>query len=363
MQIINNNLHKIFLGLAYHTISTTENLNDLWKLVDEIATTFTLWVNSNLKSELLMSEITDFSKQTTNKENNINQFVGLYRKFHGDISQISNIMNVTSATALNYKREALKRGLLSKSEIYIFSNRLKQYVLLNPATTNAAELDKSTIAKMEIVATTTDPTMSVVKPITAKPAVTKTAPANIQHREKVNLTEKLGVSNPAPVADNSEKTNSVNDGSPVWLSERLNLSEYWVYDYSRPIPTECGNCGNKCWATELWLVSRRLHKLKLVDAEFDSLDSLQDFLDPRKELAAKNNIYPLEKIDAELAGVNEKDQRNKCRAAKKQSQFSRFLEYYHEFHGDATKIAAAMGVEKQSVYSYKNKAKTMGVLK
>lgn len=218
-------------------------------------------------------------------------------------------------------------------------------------------------SKMETVATTTDPTMSVVKPITAKPAAPKTAPTDIQHREKVNLTEKLGVSKPAPVADNSEKTNRVNDGSPVWLSERVNLSEYWVYDYSQPKPTERGNCGDKCWATELWLVSRHLHKLKLVDAEFDSLDSLQDFLDPRKESAAKNRIEPLERIDAELAGVNEKDQRDKCRAAKKQSQFSRFLEYYHEFHGDATKIAAAMGVEKQSVYSYKNKAKTMGILK
>lgn len=205
-------------------------------------------------------------------------------------------------------------------------------------------------SKTETVATTTNP------------AAPKTASTDIQHREKVNLAEKLGVSKPAPVADNSEKTNRVNDGSPVWLSERVNLSEYWVYDYSNPKPTERGNCGDKCWATELWLVSRRLHKLKLVDAEFDSLDSLQDFLDPRKELAAKNRIEPLEKIDGELAGVNKKDQCDKCRAAKKQSQFSRFLEYYHEFHGDATKIAAAMGVEKQSVYSYKNKAKTMGII-
>lgn len=365
MQIINNNLYKIFLGLAYHTISTTENRNDLWKLVDEIATTFALWVNSNLKSELLMSEIADFSKQTTNKENNINQFVGLYRKFHGDISQISNIMNVTGATALNYKREALKRGLLSKSELYTFSNRLKQYVLLNPATTNATELDKSIISKIETVVTTTDPTMSVVKPIAAKPAAPKTAPADIQHRKKINLTEKLGVSETENVITTTPKDPQLIDPdqiTPVWASEKINWAEYWVYDYSAPCTTKHGNCGGECAQTEIWLVHRRKYKLSLVDAEFASVDALRDFLDPRKELAAKNNIYPLEKIDAELAGKDEK-QRAECRAAKNQSQFSRFIEYYHEFRGDAAKIAFAMGIEKQSVYAYKNKAKTMGVLK
>ena len=100
----------------------------------------------------------------------------------------------------------------------------------------------------------------------------------------------------------------------------------------------------------------------MVDVEFDSLESLHDFLDPRKELARENKITPLEKIDEELAGKEEK-LRNKCRAARKQSQFNRFVEFYHQFNGDAAKIASAMGVQKQSVYAYKNKAKDMGVLK
>lgn len=150
--------------------------------------------------------------------------------------------------------------------------------------------------------------------------------------------------------------------TPVWLSESVNLEEYWVYDYSKPVVTKCGNCGCPCAQTELWLVHRRKYKLSLVDAEFVSVNALRDFLDPRKELAAKNNIYPLEKIDAELAD-NEKEQHAKLHADKKQSQLNRFIEFYHQFNGDAAKISAAMGIQKQSVYAYKNKAKTMGVLK
>lgn len=148
---------------------------------------------------------------------------------------------------------------------------------------------------------------------------------------------------------------------PTWMSENVNLAEYWVYDYSAPCTTNHGKNGKPAAQTEIWLVNRHKYKLLVIDAEFESLGSLRDFLDPRKELAAKNRICPLEKIDAELAGKDEK-QRAECRAAKKQSQFSRFIEYYHEFRGDAAKIAAAMGIEKQSVYAYKNKAKSMGVL-
>lgn len=194
------------------------------------------------------------------------------------------------------------------------------------------------------------------------------------HREKVNLAEKLAdthfadvsnmvddVSTDDRVAD-AGKTIDPDQITPVWMSEKVNLEEYWVYDYSKPVVTKCGNCGCPCAQTELWLVHRRKYKLSLVDAEFASVEALRDFLDPRKELARENNIYPLEKIDAELDDTQDK-QHTKLHADKNQSQFNRFIEFYHQFNGDATKIAAAMGVQKQSVYAYKNKAKTMGVLK
>ena len=198
------------------------------------------------------------------------------------------------------------------------------------------------------------------------------------HREKINLAEKLGTNDHFADAgkmvepDNSEipnnrvadagKTIDPDQITPVWLSENINLEEYWVYDYSKPVTIKCGNCGCPCVQTELWLVHRRKYKLSLVDAEFATLHALHDFLDPRKKLAAENNIYPLEKIDAELAD-NEKEQHAKLHADKNQSQFNRFIEFYHQFNGDPAKIAAAMGIQKQSVYAYKNKAKTMGVLK
>ena len=163
------------------------------------------------------------------------------------------------------------------------------------------------------------------------------------------------------VAD-AGKTIDPDQITPVWLSENINLAEYWVYDYSTPCTTLHGNCGGACAQTEIMLVHRRKYKLLMVDAEFVSVDALRDFLDPRKELAHKNKIYPLEKIDAELAD-NEKEQHAKLHADKKQSQMNRFIEFYHQFNGDPAQIAAAMGIQKQSVYAYKNKAKTMGVLK
>ncbi len=193
-------------------------------------------------------------------------------------------------------------------------------------------------------------------------------------RERVNLAEKLAdthfadvsnmvddVSTDDRVAD-AGKTIDPDQITPVWLSENVNLEEYWVYDFSKPVTIKCGNCGCPCVQTELWLVHRRKYKLSLVDAEFATLHALHDFLDPRKELAAENNIYPLEKIDAELDGTQDK-QHTKLHADKNQSQMNRFIEFYHQFNGDAAQIATAMGIQKQSVYAYKNKAKTMGVLK
>lgn len=201
--------------------------------------------------------------------------------------------------------------------------------------------------------------------------VAKTTPHPV--RERVNLAEKLAdthfadagnmvddVSTDDRVADVG-KTIDPDQITPVWLSENINLEEYWVYDYSKPVVTNCGNCGCPCVQTELWLVHRRKYKLSLVDAEFATLHALHDFLDPRKKLATENNIYPLEKIDAELAD-NEKEQHAKLHADKNQSQFNRFIEFYHQFNGDPAKIATAMGIQKQSVYAYKNKAKTMGLL-
>ena len=183
-------------------------------------------------------------------------------------------------------------------------------------------------------------------------------------RERVNLAEKLATADTASGEhdDNDNIVIDKNQMTPVWMSQNVNLSEYWIYDYSTPCTTLHGHCGGECVQTEVMLVHRRKHKLLVLDVEFATPDALHDFLGPRKELARENNIVPLEKIDAELAGREEK-QRAELAAAKKQSQFNRFIEYYHQFHGDTTAIMNAMGFNnKQTVYSYKNKAKTMGLL-
>lgn len=213
-------------------------------------------------------------------------------------------------------------------------------------------------------------------------SVAKSAMFGRPHREKVNLAEKLPVAEPDDVitttqnnlvvGDNSEipndrvadtgKTIDPDQITPVWISKNINLAEYWVYDYSTPCTTMHGNCGGACAQTEIMLVHRRKYKLLIVDAEFVSVDALRDFLDPRKELAHENKIYPLEKIDEELAGNDENSNKNLTQK-KDQTRFNQFLETYHRFHGDTAKIATAMNISKQGVYTYKNKAKTMGLLK
>ena len=87
---------------------------------------------------------------------------------------------------------------------------------------------------------------------------------------------------------------------PTWMSENIKLGEYWVYNYSNPCTTMNGKHGGRAAQTEIWLVHRRTFKFVVVDAEFPSLEDLRDFLDPRKALAAENNITPLEQIDAEF---------------------------------------------------------------
>lgn len=276
----------------------------------------------------------------------------------------SKFLTVICDTIINSKNRndfvVLMDELATECTAYTQNNLLSSKIDIDVAVARNIELDKSIISRTEKVAKTT-----------ARPV-----------RERVNLAENLNIAKTGGIKTTTQKGLLVGDGiakandhvadagktidpeqiTPVWLSENINWAEYWVYDYSAPCTTKHGNCGGECAQTEIWLVNRRKYKLSLVDAEFASVDALRDFLDPRKELAAKNNIYPLEKIDAELAGKDEK-QRAECRAAKKQSQFSRFIEYYHEFRGDAAKIAVAMGIEKHSVYVYKNKAKTMGILK
>lgn len=190
-------------------------------------------------------------------------------------------------------------------------------------------------------------------------------------RPKVDLAKKLNISKiekndnleiPNDHVADTGKTIDPDQITPVWLSENVDLAQYWVYDYSTPCTTLHGNCGGACAQTEIMLVHRRKYKLLMVDAEFVSVDALRDFLDPRKKLAHENKIYPLEKIDEELAGNDENSNKNLTQK-KNQTRFNQFLECYHTFHGDTAKIASAMNISKQGIYTYKNKAKTMGLLK
>lgn len=149
--------------------------------------------------------------------------------------------------------------------------------------------------------------------------------------------------------------------APLWLSKQITWADYWVYQYSNPVSTLHGHCGEKCVQTELWLVHRRTGRGLFVDAEFANTDAVKDFLDPRVELAKADNIYPLDQIDAELAGGGSDDDTPK--KSRDCGALTRFVAAYKKYGGDTDQIMAEMGfASKQSVYSYKNKAKSQGLL-
>ena len=329
MTIIDEKLELQFLAIIVKTITTSQNRDDLFKLANELATACTAYTQTELLSNKNIS-----SSSTVSKMEKVEK-PELFGRPHREK------VNLAEKLAVSEK---------------------KQETTGVPTVAISAELDEylSQHDGEPLPITGNDPLS-----IESHTALTEILKQNAENRK---CSKKENAERHAPKTDNSEKPNCPDRAAldpeqitPVWMSERVNLAEYWVYDYAKPLPIKHGNCGDRCWKTEIWLVHRHKHKLTVIDAEFVSLDALCDFLDPRKDLARENRIEPLEKIDAELAGTKEK-QPAESRKRAKQSRFSKFLEYYHLCHGDPAKIASAMQITKQAVYSYKNKAKTMGII-
>lgn len=325
LTVLDWDLKTKVLNVILGTIVQSENRNDLWKLSDEIAQNVAAFVQQrDVKVQASPAGLTHEKRQR----------VDLAAKLAID--------------GLSEKHASPKTtGGADVSSGADFSNSFDN-------TTQKTTLPEENLTTTKSENPTDSNSESVSCPkISENCKCSKTEPAeNRKCAKNAHLDDLESPSGYFP---------PVGDG-PVWLSENINLAEYWVYDYSNPCTTRYGKNGMPAAQTEIWLVHRHKYKLVVVDAEFESLESLRDFLDPRKELARENKITPLEKIDEELAGKEEK-LRNKCRAARKQSQFNRFVEFYHQFNGDAAKISAAMGIQKQSVCAYKNKAKDMGLLK
>lgn len=323
--MIDPGLKQRILNVILGTVAQSENRNDLWKLSDEIATFVTALVQDlGATTQASPADLTHEKRQRV------------------DLAAKLAIKSVCEKHA-----SPKTTGGADVSSGADFSNSFD-----NTTQKTTLPQENLTTTKSENPTDSNSESVSCPK-ISENCKCSKMEPAeNRKCAKNAHLDDLESPSGYFP---------PVGDG-PVWLSENINLAEYWVYDYSNPYTTRHGKNGMPAAQTEIWLVHRHKYKLVVVDAEFESLESLRDFLDPRKELARENKITPLEQIDAELAGKDEK-QRAECRAAKKQSQFNRFVEYYHQFNGDAAKISAAMGIQKQSVYAYKNKAKDMGLLK
>lgn len=348
------------LNVILGTIAQSENRNDLWKLSDEIAQNVAAFVQDlGATTQASPADLTHEKQQRVDLAAKL-AIKSVYEK-HASPKTTGGADVSSGADFSNSFNNTTRKTTLPEEN----SNGTRAFI--DPAVPTVAISGKldNYLSKHDgepLPITGNDPISTE-----ARGALSKILKKNAEIREcsKIEPAENRKCAKNAHTLDDLESPGGyfppVGDG-PVWMSENVNLAEYWVYDYSNPCTTRHGKTGNPAAQTEIWLVHRRKYKLVVIDVEFDSLESLHDFLDPRKELARENKITPLEKIDEELAGKEEK-LRNKCRATKKQSQFNRFVEFYHQFNGDAAKISATMGIQKQSVYAYKNKAKDMGLLK
>ena len=358
--MIDPDLKQIILNVILGTVAQSENRNDLWKLSDEIALNVTVFVQDrDVKTQASVANINPKRERV-----NLAAKLAIVKPVEKDA-----VPNTTAGADVSsgaFFSDSLKNTTRKATLPQENSNGTRAF--FDPTDSNlesvAAPADVPSVAISPELDDCLSKHDGEPLPISGNDPISTEARGALSKILKKNAENRKCAKN-AHTLDDLESPGGyfppAGDG-PVWMAEQLNLAEYWVYDYSSPCTTRHGKTGNPAAQTELWLVHRRKYKLVVVDVEFDSLDSLHDFLDPRKELARENKITPLEKIDEELAGKEEK-LRNQCRAARKQTQFNRFVEYYHQFNGDAAKIASAMGIQKQSVYAYKNKAKDMGVLK
>lgn len=170
------------------------------------------------------------------------------------------------------------------------------------------------------------------------------------------------------------------DGLPIpeiiWREKPFDLDKCYLGKYSNPCTTSLGQCRKPCVQTELWLYDKKTDYLTVVDVEFADLESLHRSLDPWVEYAHKHHTQP-EYIDKEIndamddlaAAAKElrsfrtaqDEQLNKPKVPNGKTR----LEYYVELYKAGFKvsqIAREMGINLQTVYSYKNQAKNKGLL-
>lgn len=89
---------------------------------------------------------------------------------------------------------------------------------------------------------------------------------------------------PPPVDDADEPLLPFN---PAWTEHDVDFDKNYLEQYSNPCSTMCGQCGNACIQTELWLRDKNTGELSVCDVEFYTRDELRATLEPYIALAKR----------------------------------------------------------------------------
>lgn len=89
---------------------------------------------------------------------------------------------------------------------------------------------------------------------------------------------------PPPVADTNEPLPPFN---PAWTEHDVDFDKNYLEQYSNPCSTMCGQCGDACIQTELWLRDKNTGELSVCDVEFYTRDELRATLEPYIALAKR----------------------------------------------------------------------------
>lgn len=126
---------------------------------------------------------------------------------------------------------------------------------------------------------------------------------------------------------------------PAWLEKHIDFNKTKIVRYSNPCSTLHGNCGGKCYQTELWIDTNG--NLDTCDCEFYELDELKSVL----------NAY--------IKNSAPKAQKHECHCSIKRLQ--QVADLVNQ--GCTNKqVAERLGVSLASATTYKGDCKKLGLL-
>lgn len=166
-----------------------------------------------------------------------------------------------------------------------------------------------------------------------------------QHK-KIATALKSRLTKPAtpPPTDETEDAETLPPFDPAWTEHDVDLDKNYLEQYSNPCSTLCGQCGDACVQTELWLRDKSTGKLSVCDVEFYTRDDLRATLEPYIALAKR-------KLAARVA------KNLPC----SMERLKQIAEMYNAGQSD-DEIMERLHLSANSIKTYRNAAKRVGLL-